>query len=371
MTFDNTNTCFGFGCMRLKLDDNGKVDYKEFEKMIDIFMENGFTYFDTARVYIGGQSETAIRDCLVKRYDRKSFTITDKLSDSCFNKEEEIRPFFYSQLESLGVEYLDYYLMHALNVTRYEKYRRTHAFEIAKELKDEGKIKHIGISFHDSPEVLDKILTEMGDYIEVVQIQYNYLDLENPNVQSEKCYEVAKKHNKPIIVMEPIKGGTLIDLPEEAKPILNELQISNANLALRFVADHSQVFMILSGMGSVEMMKENISFMKEPKPLSEKEKEATKKINTIIKNKNMIPCTGCSYCTPGCPMSINIPEIFKIRNSELVYRSWNAKNDYKKLTLESGLASSCIQCGQCERICPQQLRIRKELKDIAQAYEKE
>lgn len=362
MYYNGIKTRFGFGCMRLKMNENKQVDYEEFSKMIDIFLANGFTYFDTARVYIDGQSETALRDCLVKRYPRSSFTLTDKLSSTCWKVEKDIRPFFMSQLESLGTDYVDYYLMHALNRETYKRYVSEHAFQEVKKLKEEGHIKHIGMSFHDSPEVLDMILTEQPD-IEVVQIQYNYLDLSNPKVQSQACYDVCVKHNKPVIVMEPIKGGTLVNLPPEAREIYSK---SPAEMALRFVANQENVFMILSGMGSVEMMNENVSFMKDIKPLTDKEKEEIKQVTDILKSLGTIPCTACHYCTPGCPIGMEIPEMFSLYNNDIVYNDWSAKNNYDKFQTK---ASECLACGQCEGICPQSLQIISLLKDVANHFE--
>lgn len=368
MEFDGIKNKFGFGCMRLKMVDE-KVDYAEFAKMIDLFMDNGFTYFDTARVYLGGQSETALRDCLVKRYPRSSFTLTDKLSDSCWSEEKDIRPLFESQLESLGTDYLDFYLFHAMSAPRYEKYQREHAFEVVQQLKKEGKIKHIGMSFHDQPEVLDKILSEQP-CIEVVQIQFNYLDIDNPHVRSMGCYDVCVKHHKPVIVMEPIKGGTLVNLPDEALDVLKECgKGSPASYALRYVGSHDQIFMILSGMGTREQMLDNISTMKDFVPFGEKEFTAVKKVNEILTKAHTIPCTSCHYCTPGCPMQIPIPEIFAIRNNETLFHVWSPKKDYEKLTMDKSKASACIACGQCEGICPQQLEIISLLKEIAEKYE--
>lgn len=368
MDYPNIKTKFGFGCMRLKLDQNKKVDYDEFSKMIDLFMEKGFTYFDTAHPYLDGQSEIALRECLVKRYPRDSFTITDKLSNGNWNTEKDIRPLFEKQLKCLGTNYLDFYLFHALNKTFFEKYKREHAFEVVKQLKEEGKIKHIGMSFHDSPEVLDQILTEYGNIIEVVQIQYNYLDLDNPNVQSQGCYDVCIKHNKPIIIMEPIKGGTLVNLPEETKAIFDRIKISPAQLALRFAASQPQVFMTLSGMGNLKMMEENLSFMKEIKPLTKEENKALQEIVTIMKTKNVIPCTACHYCTKGCPMQIHIPELFEIYNKDIIYNIYQSKDNYYQVAL-GALASSCIHCGQCENVCPQSIKIISELEKVANKYE--
>ena len=233
--FENVKKNFGFGCMRLPMDGD-KVDYAEFTRMVDRFMAEGFIYFDTARVYIDGQSETALRDCLVKRYPRESFLLVDKLSTSLFNSEEEIRPLFEKQLAACGVEYFDLYLLHSQTKDIFEKYKKCHAYETAFALRDEGKVKHVGLSFHDKAEVLDEILTTYPQ-VEAVQIQLNYLDFDDPAVQSRKCYEVCRKHGKPVIVMEPVKGGTLVNLPADAQQTLTDLHGgSPASSAIRFAA---------------------------------------------------------------------------------------------------------------------------------------
>ena len=244
---------FGFGCMRLPMIGE-EVDKEHFTKMVDRFMEEGFTYFDTARVYLNGKSELALKECLTSRYPREAYQLADKLSNSCFEKEEDIRPFFESQLASCGVEYFDYYLMHALMDSTYKKYVECNAFTIAQELKAEGKIKHIAMSFHDSAEVLEKILKEQP-CVEVVQLQFNYADYDDPVVQSQKCYEVCRKYNKPVIVMEPVKGGRLINLPQEAKDIFDERNGgSYASYAIRYCSSFPGIFMVLSGMSNMEQM---------------------------------------------------------------------------------------------------------------------
>ena len=220
--FNNIKKNFGFGCMRLPMLDNDTVDYNEFNKMIDYFFEQGFNYFDTAHGYLGGKSEIALRECLVKRYPRESYILVNKLTTQYFNKQEDIRPFFESQLEICGVDYFDFYLMHAQNAEFFEKYKKCRAYETAFELKKEGKIKHVGISFHDKADVLDQILTEYPE-VEVVQIQFNYVDYEDTGIEGKKCYEVCRKHNKPVIVMEPVKGGNLINLPDEAQKVFDAL----------------------------------------------------------------------------------------------------------------------------------------------------
>ena len=242
---------FGFGCMRLPMQD-GQVDYPQFERMIDRFLQAGFCYFDTAHGYLSGKSETAIRDCLVKRYPRQAFLLTDKLTQDYFQTEQEILPFFEEQLRATGVTYFDYYLLHAIKEDYYEKFVRCKAFQIAQQLKEQGKIKHFGISFHDTPALLDRILTEHPE-IEVVQIQLNYEDYDAPGIESDACYQVCRRHHKPVIVMEPIKGGGLVNLPDEAKRIWDACgHASYASYALRYYASYPDVFMILSGMSTFD-----------------------------------------------------------------------------------------------------------------------
>ncbi len=370
-TFDNVKMNFGFGCMRLPMKDD-KVDYEEFSAMVDEYMAQGFNYFDTARVYLGGQSETAVRDCIVKRYPRESFVLTDKLSGALFDKEEEVRPLFQKQLESCGVEYFDFYLMHAQTKTLFEKYKKCRAYEQAFELKAEGKIKHVGISFHDSAEVLDEILTEYPD-IEAVQIQLNYIDFEDPAVQGRKCYEVCVKHDKPVIVMEPVKGGNLVNLPEEGKQILNDLNGGSvASYAIRFAAGFDNVFMVLSGMSNMAQMKDNLSYMKDYKRLDEREMAAITRVCGVLRSIHLIPCTACRYCTDGCPKNISIPDLFSCMNAKQMYHDWNSEYYYNNVyTKTGGKASDCIGCGKCEKACPQHLEIRKLLKDVAEEFEKE
>ena len=330
---------FGFGCMRLPMI-NEEVDYEQFKQMIDLYMESGFNYFDTARVYLKGKSEIAIRECLVKRYPRESFIIADKLSGPCFEKEEDIRPFFQSQLESLGVDYIDYYLMHCQFRKNYGQFTNTRAYETAVELKKEGKIKHLGFSFHDNAEFLEKILIDHPE-VEFVQIQFNYLDYESVNVESRKCYEVCRKYNKDIMVMEPVRGGELVKLPEKGQEIIDRLgQGSNASYAIRFAASFDGIIMVLSGMSNLE-----------------DEKQELYKVAEVIKESKLIPCTGCRYCVDGCPKKILIPDMFSILNAKTLNKDYNP-NAYKELTINSGLATDCIKCGLCEKECPQNLPIR-------------
>jgi len=360
---------FGFGCMRLPLLENKEVDTAAFCEMVDAFMASGFNYFDTARGYLGGRSETALRDCLVARYNREDFVLTNKLSESYFEKEEDIIPYFESQLEACGVEYFDFYLMHAQASDNYDKYMRTNAYEVAKALKKQGKIKHLGISFHDSAKMLEMILNDHPE-IEVVQIQFNYVDYEDSAVQSRACYEVCRKYNKPIIVMEPVKGGNLVNLPDAAKEVFARLGGSAASYAIRFAASFEGIFMVLSGMGNMEMLNENVGFMKEFSPLDDKEMAAIDEVREIFAAQNLISCTSCRYCTAGCPKNIPIPDLFSCYNDKKRWGGWNSAYYYDMHTQNGGKASECIGCGKCEKICPQHLEIRKLLTDVAKEFEK-
>ncbi|MBE7042357.1 MAG: 4Fe-4S dicluster domain-containing protein [Ruminococcaceae bacterium] len=359
----------GFGCMRMPMDGDD-VDHKIFCQMIDVFMENGFHYFDTAKGYLNQKSEIALRECLVKRYPRESFVLTNKLSTSFFSSEEEIRPLFESQLKACGVDYFDFYLMHSQNKELYEKFQNCHAYETALALKEEGKFRHLGISFHDKASMLEKILREHPE-IEVVQIQFNYADFEDPSVESRKCYEVCRKFQKPIIVMEPVKGGSLANLPAPAQAIFDELKNgSAASYAIRFAAGFDGIMMVLSGMSSVEMVRENTTYMKNFQPLNKAEQEAIDQVCHIFHSKNLIPCTGCRYCVDGCPKNILIPDLFSCMNNKELWKNWNADYYYWVHTQKNGKAGDCIACGACEEICPQNLPIRELMKQLCQAFDK-
>lgn len=363
--FPEIKNRFGFGFMRLPFAD-GEIDEAQTVKMVDHFLAAGFNYFDTAHGYLNEQSEVMLRKTLTSRYPREAYLLANKLSPNYFEKNEDIRPMFQKQLEICGVDYFDFYLMHCQNKDLFAKYKACGAYETALELKAEGKIRHVGFSFHDKAEVLDQILTEYPQ-MEFVQIQFNYLDMENPRVESRKCYEVCRKHGKPVIVMEPVRGGQLVNMPSAAVDILPSLGGgSNASYALRYASGFEGVCMVLSGMSSLEMVEENCGFMADPQPLSERELAAIGKVTEIINSLDLIRCTSCKYCVDGCPMHIQIPAVFTCHNNKLRY----SKNDsQKKYDAMEAKASACVSCGQCEEACPQQLPIRQLLQKIAGEFE--
>ena len=366
---ENIKKNFGFGFMRLPMAGE-EVDLEHTTKMVDAFLAAGFNYFDTAHGYLGGKSELALRHCLTSRHPRESYVLTNKLSGNFFEKEEDILPVFESQLEACGVTYFDFYLMHAQNRRNFEKYKACRAYETAFALKEAGKVRHVGISFHDTPETLDRILTEYPQ-IEVVQIQFNYLDFDEPSVQSRGCWEVCRKHGKPVIVMEPVKGGTLVNLPEKAQKVLDDLHGgSAASYAIRFAAGFEGMMMVLSGMGTLDMVTENCGYMKDFQPLNAQEQAAVAQVREIFRAQNLIPCTSCRYCTEVCPQSIRIPDLFACLNTKKQFGSWSADYHYSVTVKESAGPADCLKCGLCEDICPQNLQIRDLLEDVAAQFEK-
>lgn len=369
----------GFGLMRLPLldpADTTKIDYAAMSAMVDRYMDAGFNYFDTAVPYHGGgNSEIAFRECVAKRYPRDTYTITDKLSFFIVQKAEELEDFFAGQLNRCGVEYFDYYLLHSMTKEYLELAERIGAFDFVQRKKAEGKIRHVGFSFHDKAGVLEEFLTRHPE-MEYVQLQINYADWENPDVQSRLCYETAVRHGKQVLVMEPVKGGLLVNIPEEAKTLLKETEpeSSVASWAVRFAASLPNVAMVLSGMSSLEQMEDNLSYMRDFKPLTENEKHLIEKVTEIILSKASIACTGCRYCVDGCPQNIAIPDYFKLMNDISKFgqpQIASAKQNYSYYTgsLGHGKASCCIKCGQCEEHCPQHLPITKYLQETAAMLE--
>ncbi len=368
----------GFGLMRLPLtnpSDAGSIDIELCKKMVDSFIDQGFTYFDTALMYCGGKSENAVKEFLTSRYPRNKYTLATKLHSMFFKTKEERDTVFNNQLEKTGVDFFDYYLLHDIGVDHYKVYTELDCFNWIAQKKKEGKVRYAGFSFHDKADLLDKVLTEHPE-MDFVQLQINYLDWESEGIQSRKCYEVAEKHGKPVIVMEPVKGGTLANLPPVAANLLKNYnpEASLPSWAIRFAASLPNVKMVLSGMSNMEQLLDNISYMKDFKPLNQEEKSLVYKVVDIINGNIAIPCTSCSYCTEGCPQNIAIPKYFSLYNADLQEskdKGWTPQGEYyARLTDEFGTASDCVECGQCEEACPQHLPIIKNLKDVAAHFGK-
>ena len=369
-----------FGMMRLPMID-GKIDNEQVCRMVDRFLEMGFNYFDTAHGYHDGLSEIAVRECLTSRHDRSEYVLTDKLTDEYFKSEEDIRPLIDLQLETCGVEYFDFLLMHAQNAKNFEFFKQCRAYETAFDLKAEGKVRHVGLSFHDKAEVLDRILTEYPD-VEIVQIQFNYLDYESVSAESRKVYEVCRRHNKPVLVMEPVRGGNLVNLPEAAQKIFDDLRdetgsdCSNAGYALRFAAGFDGMEMVLSGMSNMEQMEDNLKTFSccdgDFAPLTDKEREAVGKVADVFGSLGAIPCSECRYCIEEnhCPMEIKIPSLFSCYNNQVLLGKNNPWETYEFIIEHgSGKPGDCIECGMCEAVCPQHLEIRDLLKKVAEKFE--
>lgn len=368
----------GFGAMRLPLkneEDLTSVDLETTTKMIDLFMKNGFNYFDTAYSYHFGASEEALKKGLVERYPREDFLLADKMPLFSLEKEENLEEFFDIQLERCGVEYFDYYLLHNLSKWTEKAFREFNAFDFVLKKKEEGKIKRIGISLHDTSEMLEEVLQEFPE-IEFVQIQVNYLDWNNESIQSQKCYEIARKYNKDIIIMEPLKGGALANIPKSAENSFKEYHpdLSSASWAIRYCASLKGILIVLSGMGNVEQVKDNISYMTNFKPLNDKERDIIQNNIEIINGSIAIPCTQCNYCADSCPTNIPIPKFFELYNLEKRFPPTGFSHQqvyYRAHALNNSKGSDCIECGACEEQCPQHLPIKEDLKGVVELFEDE
>lgn len=366
----------GFGFMRLPLmnkEDAKSVDIKQVEQMVDAFLAQGFTYFDTAYMYHSYTSENVLRETLVKRHDRSKFTVASKLPVMFLKTEDDNEKIFNEQLTKCGVDYFDYYLLHSLDTDNYANAERLHSFEFVSKMKAAGKVKKMGFSFHGSPELLDEILNKHPE-VEFVQLQLNYIDWEHKGIRSRECYEVARKHNMPIIVMEPVKGGTLVSIPEKAQETFRNIHpdMSVASWAIRYAASREGVFMVLSGMSDMSQLQDNMSYMQDFRPLSEAEEAAVASVVKIINDSVTIPCTSCGYCVDGCPQKIAIPQYFALFNAQKqeIKKPFTVQQGYYENLCEThGKASDCIACKKCESVCPQHLKIVKLLKEVTYMFE--
>ncbi len=362
----------GFGLMRLP-EKNGVIDHEQVCRMVDAYLEAGLNYFDTAYVYHSGLSEVEAREALVKRHPRESFMLATKLPGWELRAPEDIERIFQEQLTRAGVEYFDFYLLHSLEEgNNYEVMERFDAWNWGLRKKEAGQIRHFGFSFHGSPELLEQILDKHPE-VEFVQIQLNYADMTNPVVRSGRLYDILHKRNIPIIIMEPVRGGMLANLPPEMEQVYKDIHPdrSAASWALRYVGSLDGVMTILSGMSDEEQMADNLKTFTHFEPLSEEEQAAVAKVTEMLLDTPQIGCTACKYCCDGCPMKISIPDVFRTINTLRRYPDdWRSKNFYEGLTQRSGKASDCIGCRQCEGVCPQHLPIVDLLKEAAEVLGK-
>jgi predicted aldo/keto reductase-like oxidoreductase len=360
----------GFGLMRLPMLGK-EVDLEQMIRMTDLFLEKGFRYFDTAYGYGGGKSEKAAKAALVDRYPRDSFLLADKLPAWEATSEAEAKQMFWTSLERTGAGYFDFYLLHNMAGNRAKAFDDYGIWDFLAEQKAEGLIRHLGFSSHDNAAVVDGIQTAHPE-MEFVQMQINYDDWNNPHVDSRNCYEMARRHGKPVIIMEPVKGGVLANLPESAAEIFRKAdgQVSPASWALRFAASLDGLITVLSGMSTLEQMQDNLSTMENFRPLNEEERKVIAAAQKELAALPFIPCTNCGYCRKGCPRGVQIPSIFGDMNVFLRFHDLQrAKVNYKFDTMGGGKASDCIQCGNCEAVCPQKIAVIDELKRAAETLE--
>ena len=369
--FGENTPKLGFGLMRLpRLSDGKSFDLEQIKQMVDLFIDAGMTYFDTAYVYEG--SEEVAKAALVDRYPRERFTLATKLNADIPGLDEaSAKQQFHTSLERTGAGYFDYYLLHALHQGNREKYNAFHLWDFVREQQAKGLIKHYGFSFHGDPALLEELLTDHPD-VEFVQLQINYADWENPRVASRECWEIVRKHGKSVVVMEPVKGGTLAGPPSGVRKVLREASsdASFASWAIRYAASLDGIITVLSGMSDIDQMRDNLSYMKNFQPLNEGEQTVIRQAQRVLNESESIPCTGCRYCIAGCPKHIPIPEIFGARNQQLIWEQMETgQRRYAGATKNAGKASDCVACGQCEHACPQHLSVIQYLRDCAAQFE--
>ncbi len=362
----------GFGLMRLPMIESD-VDIEQTKQMVDEFLKGGYTYFDTAYGYINGKSEEAIKVALVDRYPRESYQLATKLPAWAGAKDaEEARQMFYTSLKRTGAGYFDFYLLHNLGGGRTKFFYDYDLWEFAKQQKEKGLIKKLGFSMHDTADTLETILAKHHNDVDFVQLQINYADWEDKTIQSQKCLEVAAKYNKPVVVMEPIKGGVLANPPEQVVDILNSVGTgkSAASWALRFAASQDIVFTVLSGMSTIEQMQQNIETFNNFAPLDEQEYAAIARAQAVLKDIPSVPCTNCRYCVKDCPANIEIPIMLGALNTKLMFNNDVAAAGWAGFgRMLGGKAGDCVACGACESVCPQSIKIIDELKTAAQLFE--
>ena len=365
----------GFGMMRFPQiaspDGEGKIDMDELRLMVDEFIARGYKYFDTAYVYGDGNSEEVIGELLSSRYPRDAFYLATKMPSKVVNTPEDMEAAFQLQLSRTKAGYFDFYLLHAIGRGNIEAFDKAGAWAFLQQKKRDGLIKHVGFSFHDSAEMLDEVLTAHPE-AEFVQLQINYADWEDPKVQSGACYEVARKHNKPIIIMEPVKGGNLAGMGDEIRKVFTDAAPDQtiASWAVRFAASLDGVMVMLSGMSDLEQVKDNLATFDDFKPLTDSEMAVINRVRKMLSEVPTIPCTRCKYCVSGCPSTINIPGILGVLNEHAIYHnSMRGKGHYFWVTKESGKASDCTSCGQCEAQCPQHIDIINQMKKAAELFD--
>lgn len=361
----------GFGLMRLPEKD-GKIDLTQVNKMVDTYMENGFTYYDTAYVYHGGRSETAFKAAVVDRYPRESFTIADKLPGWELKNESDTQRIFDEQLQRTGAGYIDFYLLHGVDAAHLKNYDDFGCWEWAQKMKAKGLIRNFGFSFHAKPELLDQVLTDHPE-VDFVQLQINYFDWDNGPDNSGKCYEIARKHNTPVIIMEPVKGGSLAAFGESLEEKMHAVAPgkSIASWAMRFCATLDGVVTVLSGMSSQEQVTDNIDTVKTLQPFTPEEKACLEAVVKELHNAPTIGCTACRYCVDGCPAAIKIPDIIREYNTVLTYGvTERSRSSYRSVTSDGHGADTCIQCAQCEGICPQHLPVIDILQKVSGIFAK-